>query len=337
VAADIGADRVAATADADAHGMTSADANIPVIVGPTASGKSSLASAVCDALSARGAQGEIITMDSMQVYQGMDIGTAKPNAAERARTPNHMIDIVEPSETFTVEQWLEHAEREIARIRSRGALPVLAGGTHLYATAFLRGLFEGPPADDALRAELSALATSELRAELERVDPVAAERIHPNDQRRTIRAIEVYRRTGTRISEHQRQWNNADDVRQDARLFVLMWPRERLNRRINDRVRDMIDAGLVEEARGLWEGNALGDTASQALGYKQLMAYFDGRCSLSDAIEQIKIETRRFAKNQRTWLRRLATTPGAVMLDAAAMSREAMVERVLDETRMRPG
>jgi len=290
---------------------------IPVIVGPTASGKTRLAVALASLLNERaGRSAEIVTMDSMQVYRGMDIGTAKPTADERRRVPHHLIDLVEPSETFTVDAWLDHAERAIDDIRGRGAAPIVVGGTHLYANAFLRGLFQGPPADETLRAELASLPPDELRAELDRIDPQAAQRIHPNDRRRTIRAVEVHRLTGTPISEHQRQWNDAAGVRSDARLFVLAWPTEALNRRINQRVRDMIAAGLVEEARGLHERGALGETASQALGYKQLIAHFEQRCSLDDAIERIKIETRRFAKNQRTWLRRLAAIPSAVVLDA---------------------
>ncbi|MAY73915.1 MAG: tRNA (adenosine(37)-N6)-dimethylallyltransferase MiaA [Phycisphaerae bacterium] len=286
----------------------------PLIVGPTAGGKTSLSVRTALAFAeATGAPSEIVSADAFLVYRGMDIGTAKPTADERCRVPHHLIDIRDPSEAYTVKQWLADAESAIADIRARGATPVVVGGTHLYAKALLEGLFEGPDPDPALRAELESLGLPQLRAELERVDPAAAQRIHANDQRRTIRALEVYRSTGTPISELQRQWD-AGAVRPDCRLVILDWPTESINSRINARVRAMIDEGLVEETRQLWETGALGEQAREALGYKQLIESFEGRRSLDDAIEQIKIQTRRFAKNQRTWLRRLATTPGAITI-----------------------
>jgi tRNA dimethylallyltransferase len=283
---------------------------VPVIAGPTAGGKTALGVA----LALRLAPAEIVSADSMLLYRGLDIGTAKPTAEERRGVPHHLIDICGAGEAFSVHDWLRAATAAIADLRSRGAQPVVVGGTHLYIKALLDGLFEGPAADPALRDHLRSMEPAALRAELERVDPDAARRLHPNDTRRTIRAIEVFRATGRPISALQTQWDAPAGAESAYLLAVLHWPTEALNRRINDRVRAMIAGGFVEEARGLWRGGVLGPQAGQALGYKQLIEHFEGRCSLEDAVERIKIETRRFAKNQRTWLRRLSATPGVVII-----------------------
>jgi len=181
------------------------------------------------------------------------------------------------------------------------------------------------------------MTQAERRAELERVDPSAAQRIHPNDERRTCRALEVYRQTGTPISELQRQWDRERRLRPEAEGAVLVgldWPAELINRRINARVREMMERGLLEETRGLWEAGRLGPQAREALGYKQLLAHLEGRWSLAEAVEQIKIETRRFAKNQRTWLRRLRTTPGSVWIPMSdGVDVGELAERVLERLR----
>jgi tRNA dimethylallyltransferase len=241
---------------------------------------------------------------------------------------HHLIDIVEPTEAFTVADWLGAAEAALDGIRGRGRVPVLAGGTHLYIKAFLDGLFEGPDPDPALRERLRARGLPALRAELERVDPAAAARIHPNDERRTVRALEVYHQTGVPISTHQRQWD-AGRTRCDCVVIGLDWPAEVLNRRINARVKGMMERGLLEEVRGLHGAGRLGPQAREALGYKQLVGHLEGRATLEEAVEEIKIETRRFAKNQRTWLRRLRATPGSVWIDAAAVAREEWTGIVL--------
>lgn len=304
----------------------------PVIAGPTAGGKSALAVAVAREFERRGlGAGEVVTADAFQVYRGMDIGTAKPTEAERAGVPHHLIDVVEPSEGFTVHQWLGLAESAIEAIRARGNVPIVAGGSHLFIKSLLEGLFEGPGGDAELRAELEAVELGELRAELERVDPQAAERIHPNDRRRTVRALEVFRLTGRPISEHQSQWD-AGRARPDLVLVGLRWSSEALNRRINARVREMVAAGLVAEVRGLW-GNGLlrsevGSQAREGLGYKQLAAAFDSGRPVEDAIERIKIETRRFAKSQRTWLRRLGPTAGSIWLEPERQSLGEMTQIV---------
>lgn len=299
-----------------------------VIAGPTAGGKSSLAVGAALALRGVGREAEIISADSMQVYRGLDIGTAKPTGAERGGVAHHLIDVVEPTEAFTVHDWLSAAEGLIESLAARGVMPIVVGGTHLYVKALLEGLFEGPAPDAALREELKRLPQLERRVELERVDAAAAARIHPNDERRTIRALEVHRQTGRPISEHQRQWDRGGG-REDRVLIGLEWPTELLNRRINARVREMMERGLVEEARGLWAAGRLGPQAREGLGYKQLVEHFEGRCGLEEAVERIKIETRRFAKNQRTWLRRLRATPGSVWIDCAAMEEAERVEAVV--------
>lgn len=283
----------------------------PIIVGPTAGGKSAMAIDLARALAAAGLPtGEVVTADSMQVYRGMDIGTAKPTIEERGDVPHHLIDIAEPTEPFSVDRWLTLAEPLIDDLRAQRRTPIVVGGTHFYVKALIEGLFEGPAGNPEVRARLNSLPRDVLRARLLQVDPAAAMKLHPNDLRRTIRALEVFELTGRPISEHQQQWDTGSG-RRDVLLIGLEWETEAINRRINARVRQMIERGLVDEARALWSAGLLGTQAREALGYKQLIEHFEGRGSLEDAFEQIKIETRRFAKNQRTWLKRLRTLPGS--------------------------
>jgi len=300
---------------------------IILILGPTAGGKTRLALDLARALLGGG---ECISADSMQVYRGMDIGTAKPTPQEQAAVPHHLLDIVDPSdESFSVDTWLDLAEEAIATIRSRGRHPIVVGGTNLYVQALLAGLLEGPEPDIPLRRSLQALDTTTLRQRLLEADPAAAERIHPNDRKRTIRAIEVHEQTGRPLSNLQRQWQSGR-IRDDVRILGLEWPVEAVNRRINARVRAMIEAGLVEEARGLWEAGRLGRQAREALGYKQIIEHLEGRLSLAEAIEQIKIRTRRFAKQQRTWLRRFLRHRCSTWLDAAGLTPQDLVKEALE-------
>ena len=307
-------------------------ARFPVIIGPTAGGKSALAVEVALEFERRGlACGEVVSADAFQVYRAMDIGTGKATAKERRGVAHHLIDILEPDdpEPFSVHRWLALAEGLIGEMGwggcgiettdrpeggagGRARVPIVVGGTHLYIKALLDGVFDGPGADKGIRAELEALDPAERRAELERIDPQAAARIHPNDARRTIRAIEVFRLTGKPISACQGQWDQGS--RADCLLVILDWDAEAINRRINARVREMVDRGLVQEVRELTARGLLGAQAAQALGYKQILAHLGGECSLDDAVERIKIETRRFAKNQRTWIRRLQRTPGTMRI-----------------------
>ena len=295
---------------------------IPVIAGPTAGGKTKLAITCAKLAEERGlvpkGGSEVISADAFQIYCGLDIASGKPSMEDRQGVPHHAIDIVEPNKQITVAQWLDLATNAIDDIEARGGWPIVAGGTHLYIKALIDGLFEGPPADEALRERLRAMRPAELRAELERIDPEAAKRIHPADQRRAVRAIEVYRLTGTPISQHQSQWDAEPDRSTNSLadrllLVTLHWPTEAINRRINIRVRSMVEAGMVEETRRLFDSENLGPQAAQALGTKQILEHLrppdQSGLSLDDAIERVKIETRRFAKNQRTWLRRLASGP----------------------------
>ncbi|MGE3107808.1 MAG: tRNA (adenosine(37)-N6)-dimethylallyltransferase MiaA [Phycisphaerales bacterium] len=326
----------------DASGVNSKQVErFPVIIGATASGKSALAVEVARRLMDQtGRPGEVITADSIQIYRGLDIGSAKPTRDERADVAHHLIDIVEPTERFSVDAWLQRAEGAVADVRARGGVPIIAGGTHLYIMAFLEGLFDGPEPDPGLRAELTAMDPAQRRRELERVDPLAAGRIHANDVRRTVRALEVYRQTGTALSEHQRQWDRGRG-RRDCAVFGVEWPVEALNRRINARVKQMIGRGLVTEARALYDAGRLGPQASEALGYKQLIDYFERRRTLGEVIEEIKIQTRRFAKNQRTWMRRLRASldsSGAAeseWFDAEKIGVSEMADRVVSVCRGR--
>lgn len=306
----------------------------PIIVGPTAGGKSALALATAHLLRERyGTQGEIVTADSIQVFRGLDIGSAKPMGGEMEGIPHHLIDLREPTERFSVHQWLELAEETIAAIRARGAVPIVVGGTHLYVKALVDGMFEGPEVDEVLRGRLNARELNDLRAELERVDPVAAARIHAMDRRRTVRALEVFVATGTPISELQQQWDRDLTRRKDCVIVGLAWEIEEINRRINARAKAMFERGLVAEARALWEAGRLGVQAREALGYKQLIEVFEGRSTEEEALERVKIETRRFAKNQRTWLKRLRQTEGSVWIDAQNVAREEWAEIVVEASR----
>ena len=277
---------------------------IILMLGPTAGGKTSLAISLAHALEGGG---ECICADSMQIYRGMDIGTAKPTQEEQEQAVHHLVDIVDPCDDgFTVETWLKLAEQTIEDIRKRGKWPIVVGGTNLYVQSLLFGMFDGPKCDQNKRDTLSAIANTTLQDRLRTLDPEAADRIHINDKRRLIRAIEVCEATGHPLSSLQSQWGKPMP-REDAIMIGLSWPIKTINRRINSRVRAMFDTGFLEEATALQE--QLGKQASEALGYKQLLAHLQGECTLEEAKERIKILTRRYAKQQRTWLRRFQILP----------------------------
>ncbi len=350
-----------------------------VILGPTAGGKSALAVSLCERLPAvTGHAGEVVGADSMQVYRHLDAGTAKPTPDERRRVPHHLIDLVEPTERFTVRDWLDHADAAIADIQRRGKHPVVVGGTNLYLKALLEGLMEGPDHDADFRATLADFTPPQLHEKLKAVDPTGAERIQPNDRQRLTRALEVFHLTGRPISELQTQWTDggwrmadggwaernagiketsdtpedastpsrskppflhppsaihhppSPGYRHDPVLIGLRWPVEAINPRINLRVKAMFTPGSVEpelaeavciggeslpdEVCRLDDAGLLGPQAREALGYKQTLAALrpekhpdlaDARIrSLDDAMERTKVLTRRFAKQQRTWLKR---------------------------------
>jgi tRNA dimethylallyltransferase len=266
------------------------------IIGPTASGKSTLAMET-----ARKTGAEILSADSMQVYRGMDIGTAKPTQQERAEVVHHLIDVVEPTESFTVARFVDMADGVIATARSP---LIVVGGTPLYYKALFEGLFEGPGADELIRERLSAADPGELHARLVAVDPEAAARIHVNDRKRLIRALEVHELTGRSISSLQTEWESGR-MRHEAVWVGLQWEREGLNRRINARVKGMIAGRWVEETRALvGRFGELSSTAAEATGYRELIEHVRGRMSLEDAVEQIKIATRQLARRQMKWLKR---------------------------------
>jgi len=274
------------------------------LTGPTASGKTALGIEV-----ARRIRGEILSMDSMAIYRGMDIGTAKPTAEERAAAPHHLLDFIEPTRDFSVAEYLAAAEAKAREIEARGRTPIFVGGTPLYLKALLRGLFDGPPKDEALRRRLLERAQEEgpekLHERLAAVDPTTAERLHGNDVRRVVRALEVYETTGRPISEWQQQ-HDQPRGRESLCAFALLWPREELHARIDRRVDAMFAAGLIDETRGLLARHGqLGPTASQAAGYRQVIAHVRGDLSLEEAIQQTKIHHRQLAKRQMTWMRGL--------------------------------
>jgi tRNA dimethylallyltransferase len=275
------------------------------LTGVTATGKTRIALALARRLNA-----EIISLDSMAIYRGMDIGTAKPTPEQQRVVPHHLIDVVDPAEDFSVAQYVEAARAKVADIRGRRREVLFVGGTPLYLKALLRGLFEGPPANWELRREIEAevedVGSEALHERLEQIDPVAASTIHPRDKRRLIRAIEVYRATGEPISHQQLQFDEGRPAG-ECRVFVLRRPREEQNARIDERVEEMLSRGLVDEVRGLTVGGKeLGRTASQAVGYREVLDYLGGRIDEAAMIERIKTRTRQFAKRQGTWFRSLS-------------------------------
>jgi tRNA dimethylallyltransferase len=275
------------------------------LTGPTASGKTAVALELARRLDA-----DVLSLDSMAVYRGMDIGTAKPTPAERAAVPHHLVDLCEPHEEFSVAQYLQAAAARVAEIRVRGRTPLFAGGTPLYLKALLRGLSTGPEPDWELRRRLldeaAAGGSVALHRRLQAVDPQAAARLHPNDTRRLARALEVYERSGRPISAGQTQFA-AGRRAEDCRVFVLQWPREELHRRIELRVEAMLAAGWIDEVRRLLDDpRGWSRTARQAVGYPEVAAYVRGERSLADTIALVKTRTRQFAKRQLTWFRSLS-------------------------------
>lgn len=267
-----------------------------VIVGPTASGKSRVAVAL-----ARQLNGEILSADSMQVYRGMDIGTSKPSLDERCLVPHHGLDLVDPQVEFTVAMYRRYATVVLPAIAARGRVPILVGGTGLYVRALLDGLCQAPSGDPVLRKALAQQSTGALYAELRQVDQVSAQRIHPHDLRRIIRALEVYRLSGRPLSAWQQDTQGVT-AEWSVAYLGLDWPREMLYRRIDERLTQMWRQGFVEEARQVHE-DGVGRTAAQALGYKELFAVFSGACPLDQAMDTIRLNTHRYAKRQLTWFR----------------------------------
>ncbi|HEV8542683.1 MAG TPA: tRNA (adenosine(37)-N6)-dimethylallyltransferase MiaA [Verrucomicrobiae bacterium] len=266
------------------------------IAGPTAGGKSALALLV-----ARQLDGEIISADSMQVYRGLDIGTAKPSTQERQQVPHHLVDILEPDENFDAAQFLRLARAAEADIQSRGRLPIYCGGTGLFFKALVAGVGEAPPGDQRLRDELEAIPLPKLLDELSALDPVLFATIDRSNVRRVIRAMEVIRLSGKPYSELRSNWSDAE---QKGFWFGLERERSELKERIDRRVEGMFAAGLVHETRELlkrrlWHNR----TAMQAIGYRQVVEHLRGVRSLEETVELVKLKTRQYAKRQMTWFR----------------------------------
>lgn len=279
------------------------------VCGPTASGKTALSIALAKALG-----GEIVSCDSMQIYRGMEIGTAKPTPAEMDGVPHHLLGFLEPSAAFSAADYTQLAAEAVRGIVSRGHIPLLVGGTGLYARALLRGMsFPEESCDEAVRAALydayAADGIEPLYERLRTLDPEAAAQIHPNNTKRVIRALEYCTTTGNLFSEQAKASQTAASPYDYRMLCLSCRDREALYARINRRVDQMLEDGLLEEARRYFEqcGTSAG-TSAQAIGYKELRPYFEGRSTLVEAVENIKKETRRYAKRQLTWFRREENT-----------------------------
>ncbi len=268
------------------------------LAGPTAVGKSAVALALAELIG-----GEIISVDSMQVYRGLDLGTAKPSAAERARVRHHLVDVVELTEAFDAAQFVRLAEAAVRDIQGRGRVPIFCGGTGLYFKAWLEGLGEAPPSDARVRAVLEAAPLAELLVELQQRDPVTYERIDRQNPRRVVRALEVIRLTGKPFSAQRAEWPSR--ITQHAsRVFCLLRDSADLRARIEARVDAMFAAGLVEETRALLaRGLANNRNAMQALGYRQVVEHLRGERGLAETVALVKTKTWQFARRQGTWFR----------------------------------
>lgn len=296
--------------------------------GATASGKTRVGIELARRLNA-----EIVVMDSMTLYRGLDIGTAKPTAEERAEVPHHLLDVIAPDQEYSVAQYLAAAQQAVSAITARGRQALFVGGTPLYLKALLRGIFEGPAADWDRRAEWQTAAGQHgaawLHARLAAVDPVAAARLHFNDQRRIIRALEVYEKTGQPISTLQQEFEHARPA-EECRVHVLDWPRAELYERIEQRVDTMFADGLVAEveqllAAGQTFSRPFSRTAAQALGYREVLEHLAGARDLAATIDLVKTRTRQFAKRQLTWFRSLSECRSVACinpLDAATVALE---------------
>ncbi len=296
------------------------------LVGPTASGKTAVGLAVAERAGA-----EILSLDSMAIYRGMDVGTAKPTPEEQARVRHHLLDLVAPHEAFSTGRYVAAAEAAIADVAARGRKPLFVGGTALYLKALTEGFFDGPPADWPLRrrleAEAAAHGTAALHERLRARDPAAADRIHPNDLRRIVRAIEVHAATGRPISKQQTQFGTPSS-RYDCAVAGLRRDRAELYERIDRRVDALFDAGLVAEVQRLLDApGGISHAAAQFVGYREVIAALRGELSLDEARERIQTRTRRFARRQLTWFRKM---PVIRWVDAGPDSRvEELADRVI--------
>ena len=277
---------------------------VVVVSGTTASGKTKLG-----ILLAQSFGGEVISADSMQVYRGMDIGTAKPSIEEREGIPHHMLDVADPSEEYSVARYVEEASGCAEEILGRGKLPIVVGGTGLYIDALVAGRTFAAPRDEALREELNQrydrLGGEAMLVELERVDPERAAVLHPADRKRIVRALETFMLTGETITKHDEISKGLPPRYSAAHISLSCADRGRLYERIDDRVDEMMEKGLLSEVDGLLRRDTpIGSSAAQAIGYKELIRHLEGEVSLDEAVALIKMESRRYAKRQLTWFSR---------------------------------
>lgn len=297
------------------------------LTGPTASGKTSAALVLAERIGA-----EIISLDSMAIYRGMDIGTAKPSLEQRSQVVHHMIDILDPNESFSVAEYLARAHRIVDEIRQRGNKALFVGGTPMYLKVLLRGIFGGPAADWEFRQQVEEQielhGKQALHRQLAMVDPVSAHKFHPNDIRRVTRALEVYHLTGEPIS-HQQQEFESQNKSNKKFVFQLSWPRDVLHQRIEKRVVAMFEAGLVREVQQLLESyQELGRTALQAVGYREVLEHLKGERDLDETMQQVVYHTRRFARRQETWFRGFPECQQVTMTNE--MTAEEVVDTIID-------
>ena len=297
------------------------------LTGPTASGKTSAALVLAERIGA-----EIISLDSMAIYRGMDIGTAKPSLEQRSQVVHHMIDILDPNESFSVAEYLARAHRIVDEIRQRGNKALFVGGTPMYLKVLLRGIFGGPAADWEFRQQVEEQielhGKQALHRQLAMVDSVSAHKFHPNDIRRVTRALEVYHLTGEPIS-HQQQEFESQNKSNKKFVFQLSWPRDVLHQRIEKRVVAMFEAGLVREVQQLLESyQELGRTALQAVGYREVLEHLKGERDLDETMQQVVYHTRRFARRQETWFRGFPECQQVTMTNE--MTPEEVVDTIID-------
>jgi tRNA dimethylallyltransferase len=297
------------------------------ITGATASGKTAVGLEVAQRIGA-----EVLSLDSMAVYRGMDIGTAKPSLQQREAVPHHLLDLVDPPEEFSVAQYVELAHRRVRELRAAGKQPLFVGGTALYLKSLLRGLYQGPPADWEFRRqieeEVARVGVEKLRERLWQVDPLSAAKLHLNDTRRMIRALEVAKITGRPLSHWQTQFDEGRPA-EKCKVFVLHWPREVLHQRIDERVEAMFAAGLVAETEAvLAKYGIIGHTASQAVGYREVLEHLRGERNLAETIQLVKHRTHQFARRQETWFRGMSECRWIEMSEEAdaAQIAEQIVE-----------
>ena len=301
---------------------------VVAVGGPTASGKTALSVAL-----ARAFDGEIINADSMQIYKNLDVGTAKPSAEERQGIPHYLLDFLSPETPYSVADFTAAADPLIRDITARGRLPLVVGGTGLYITSLLSGMAFAPEkTDPAIRARLQARADTEggaaLYAELQRIDPDYAAQVHPNNLPRVIRALELFEATGRRMSDQRREARPAEAPYHALCLCLTCRDRAVLYSRIDRRVDEMVENGVLDEARQVYDHRDAYRTAAQAIGYKEFFPYFEGTANLTECTERLKQATRNYAKRQLTWFRHM---DGVVWLDAAAPDLQARAAALTQE------